>query len=136
MADGSDDLITINEMIEKFNQGDDIVCGSRYMLGGSQKGGFFLKSFLSKAAGISLIERLKREGKNSLADLILLVDAARITNAEKADLLQKIESDSLEKDVPFGLKDINKKWYALTRRVRVIVANPKVVDINLSLIHI
>ena len=89
-----------------------------------------IKVRLIEAAGISLMERLKREGKNSQADLILLVDAARITNAEKGDLLQKIESDSLEKDVPIGLKDPNKKWYALTRRVRVIVANPKVVDIN------
>ncbi len=85
---------------------------------------------LIEAAGISLIERLRREGKNSQADLILLVDAARITNAAKADLLQKIESSSLENDVPVGLKDPGKEWYALTRRVRVMVANPKVVDIN------
>ena len=89
-----------------------------------------IKVRLIEAAGISLIERLKREGKNSQADLILLVDAARITNAAKADLLQSIQSPSLEKDVPVGLKDPDKKWYALTRRVRVMVANPKVVDIN------
>ena len=89
-----------------------------------------IKVRLIEAAGISLIERLKREGKNSQADLILLVDAARITNAAKLGLLQKIESSSLEKDVPFGLKDPNKEWYALTRRVRVMVANPKVVDIS------
>ena len=43
---------------------------------------------LFEATGISLIERLKREGKNSKADLILLVDAARIHNAAKAGLLQ------------------------------------------------
>ena len=60
----------------------------------------------------------------------MLVDAARITNAAKAGLLQSIESKSLENDVPIGLKDKNKEWYALTRRVRVMVANPKVVDIN------
>ena len=89
-----------------------------------------IKVRLIEASGISLIERLKREGKNSQADLILLVDAARITNAAKANLLQKIESPNLEKDVPNGLKDPNKEWYALTRRVRVMVANPKVVDIN------
>ena len=59
-----------------------------------------IKVRLIEAAGISLIERLKREGKDSQADLILLVDAARITNASKANLLQKIESSSLEKDVP------------------------------------
>jgi len=89
-----------------------------------------IKVRLIEAAGISLIERLKREGKNSQADLILLVDAARITNAAKAGLLQNIESKSLEQDVPIGLKDKNKEWYALTRRVRVMVANPKVVDIS------
>ena len=89
-----------------------------------------IKVRLIEAAGISLIERLKREGKNSQADLILLVDAARITNAAKAGLLQSIESSSLENDVPNGLKDKDKEWYALTRRVRVMVANPKVVDLN------
>ena len=89
-----------------------------------------IKVRLIEAAGISLIERLRREGKNSQADLILLVDAARITNAAKADLLQKIESSSLENDVPVGLKDPRKKWYALTRRVRVMVVNPKVVDVS------
>ena len=89
-----------------------------------------IKVRLIEATGISLIERLKREGANSQADLVLLVDAARITNAAKANLLQKIESTKLENDVPKGLKDPNKEWYALTRRVRVIVANPKVVDIN------
>ena len=73
---------------------------------------------------------MKREGKNSQADLILLVDAARITNAAKAGLLQSIESSSLENDVPDGLKDKDKEWYALTRRVRVMVANPKVVDVK------
>ena len=89
-----------------------------------------IKVRLIEAAGISLIERLKREGKNSQADLILLVDAARITNAAKLGLLQQIDSTSLENDVPIGLKDPNKEWYALTRRVRVMVANPKVVDIS------
>ena len=89
-----------------------------------------IKVRLIEAAGISLIERLKREGKNSQADLILLVDAARITNAAKSGLLQSIDSSSLEKDVPDNLKDPSKEWYALTRRVRVMVVNPKVVDVN------
>ena len=89
-----------------------------------------IKVRLIEAAGISLIERLKREGENSQADLILLVDAARITNAAKSGLLQKINSITLENDVPIGLKDPNKEWYALTRRVRVMVANPKVVDVS------
>ena len=89
-----------------------------------------IKVRLIEATGISLIERLKREGKNSQADLILLVDAARITNAAKAGLLQSVDSSSLENDVPLGLKDKGKEWFALTRRVRVMVANPKVVDVS------
>ena len=89
-----------------------------------------IKVRLIEAAGISLIERLRREGKNSQADIILLVDAARITNAAKSGLLQKINSITLENDVPIGLKDPNKEWYALTRRVRVMVANPRRVDVS------
>ena len=96
-----------------------------------------IKVRLIEASGISLIERLRREGENTQADLILLVDAARITKAAKLDLLQKIESSSLENAVPQGLKDPSKQWYGLTRRVRVMVANPKVVDVvKLMTIHI
>ncbi len=89
-----------------------------------------IKVRVFETSGISLIERLRREGRNSQADLILLVDAARITNAAKSGLLQSINSSTLENDVPVGLKDPGKEWYALTRRVRVMVANPKVVDVS------
>ena len=44
-----------------------------------------IKVRLIEATGISLVERLKREGKNSNADVILLVDAARITTLQKLD---------------------------------------------------
>ena len=44
-----------------------------------------IKVRLIEAAGISLIERLKREGKNSQADLILLVDAAKLQMPQKQD---------------------------------------------------
>ena len=89
-----------------------------------------IKVRLIEAAGISLIERMKREGENSQADVILLVDAAKITEAAKANLLQPIDSAILKNDVPKSLRDPNNEWFALTRRVRVLVANPKVVDIN------
>ena len=55
----------------------------------------------------------------------MLVDAARITNAAKAGLLQSVESKSLENDVPIGLKDKGKEWYALIEGVRVMVAIQK-----------
>ena len=89
-----------------------------------------IKVRLIEATGISLVERLKREGSNSKADVILLVDAARISNAAKAGLLQSYRSEKLEKDVPSEYRDPQYRWYALTRRVRVMVANPKKVDID------
>ena len=60
---------------------------------------------LIEATGISLIERLKREGKKSKADLVLLVDAARISNAAKNGLLQPYRSEILEKNVPSEYRD-------------------------------
>ena len=89
-----------------------------------------IKIRLIEATGISLVERLKREGANSKADVILLVDAARISNAAKSGLLQSYRSSELEKNVPVEYRDPQSRWYALTRRVRVMVANPKKVDIN------
>jgi glycosyltransferase involved in cell wall biosynthesis len=54
MADLSDDLAKVDEMFRRVNEGYDIVCGSRYMKGGEQKGGPRFKKFLSKTAGISI----------------------------------------------------------------------------------
>jgi glycosyltransferase involved in cell wall biosynthesis len=54
MADLSDNLFKVDEMFEMINGGYDIVCGSRYMKGGEQRGGPWLKKFLSRAAGVSL----------------------------------------------------------------------------------
>ena len=85
---------------------------------------------LIEATGISLIERLKREGSSSKADLILLVDAARISNAAKVGLLQSYRSAKLDKEVPKEYRDSQGRWYALTRRVRVMIANPSKVDIS------
>lgn len=47
MADLSDDLKTVAAMLEKFNNGADIVCGSRHMKGGKQQGGPPVKTFIS-----------------------------------------------------------------------------------------
>ena len=54
MADLADDLSAVPPMLEKFRQGDDVVCGSRYMRGGRQIGGPLLKRSLSRLAGVSL----------------------------------------------------------------------------------
>jgi len=54
MADLCDDLSTIKKMLEKMDEGYDIVCGSRYIEGGTRLGGSKLKGFLSSLAGHSL----------------------------------------------------------------------------------
>jgi len=54
MADLSDDLAKVDEMVARANEGYDIVCGSRYMKGGKQIGGPAIKRALSRLAGLSL----------------------------------------------------------------------------------
>jgi dolichol-phosphate mannosyltransferase len=51
MGDLCDDLSTIKLMFEKIQEGYDVVCGSRYIKGGSRLGGSRFKGFLSFAAG-------------------------------------------------------------------------------------
>lgn len=54
MADLTDDPQTLNLMFKKFEEGFDIVSGSRYMPGGHQVGGPVIKQLMSRAAGVSL----------------------------------------------------------------------------------
>jgi dolichol-phosphate mannosyltransferase len=54
MGDGSDDAGDIDSMYELAKGGADVVAGSRYMRGGHQLGGPFLKRTMSRAAGLSL----------------------------------------------------------------------------------
>jgi iron(III) transport system substrate-binding protein len=75
-----------------------------------------------------LIVRLKSEGENSPADVLVLVDAARIQRARQEELFQPISSEALNRDVPANLRDPAGSWYALTRRARPIMVNPALVD--------
>ncbi len=54
MADLSDDYDVVDKMCRLMDQGCDVVCGSRYMKGGKQRGGPLIKKTLSRAAGVSL----------------------------------------------------------------------------------
>lgn len=54
MADLSDDMKDVDKMYKKYLEGAHIVCGSRYMKGGKQIGGPFIKRTLSRIAGFSL----------------------------------------------------------------------------------
>lgn len=54
MADLSDDLARVDDMLALYRKGYKLVAGSRYMKGGSLEGGPWLKQSLSRAAGVSL----------------------------------------------------------------------------------
>lgn len=54
MGDLCDDLSTIKIMLQKINDGYDVVCGARYIKEGARLGGSRLKGFLSSFAGKSL----------------------------------------------------------------------------------
>jgi hypothetical protein len=54
MADLSDDLGKVEEMLRLYRQGYRVICPSRYMRGGRQIGGPLLKRWLSRGAGVSL----------------------------------------------------------------------------------
>jgi dolichol-phosphate mannosyltransferase len=54
MGDGSDELPLVPKMIEAWRRGAGVVSASRYVPGGRQEGGGWLKSNLSRFAGRSL----------------------------------------------------------------------------------
>jgi len=54
MADGSDDVSQVDNMVELARSGVDVVAASRYMRGGRQIGGPRLKRTLSRLAGLTL----------------------------------------------------------------------------------
>jgi iron(III) transport system substrate-binding protein len=75
----------------------------------------------------ALLERLKNEGKNSPADVILMVDAARLWRAQIDGMFQPVKSKVLESRIPANLraKDDGKgsEWFGFSTRGRIIVYN-------------
>ncbi|HUF64123.1 MAG TPA: extracellular solute-binding protein [Verrucomicrobiales bacterium] len=68
-----------------------------------------------------LIERLKSEGENSPADILVTVDAGRMQRAKSEGLLQPFSSETLAKATPGKLRDPDDFWYPYTIRARVIL---------------
>ena len=87
-----------------------------------------IKVRLLEAKDSEIIERLRKEGRNSSADVLILVDAARLDQATDAGLFQPVRSAELLRDVPLSLRDPKGRWFGLTRRVRAVVVNPKLVN--------
>lgn len=68
-----------------------------------------------------LIERIKREGESTPADLFITVDGGILNNAKKAGLLQPVESKAILEQVPAQYRDTDNQWIGLSTRARVIV---------------
>lgn len=88
----------------------------------TQKTGIPVK--VVKAKADTLLERLKAEGMDSHADILITSDASRLAAADRADLLQPIESSLLREKVPAHLRDPDNKWFGFTQRARVLVYHP------------
>ena len=72
-----------------------------------------------------ILERLRTEGSASPADVILLVDAARLWRAEEAGLFRPLKSAVLDKAIPARLRGTDKgtgsQWFGFSTRARVVV---------------
>ncbi|MEO1750346.1 Fe(3+) ABC transporter substrate-binding protein [Thiofaba sp. EF100] len=73
----------------------------------------------------ALIERLKAEGAQSPADVLMTADAGRLHRAKAAGLLQAVDSPTLNAAIPAAYRDPGNQWFGLTLRARVIVYAPE-----------
>ena len=71
------------------------------------------------SASSGLEQRIKTEGQNSPADVLLTVDIARIEEAVRAGISQPIKSDVLDKVVSPQYRDPEGHWYGISMRARV-----------------
>jgi len=70
-----------------------------------------------------LLERLLSEGANTPADLVLTVDISRLKQFVEKDILIPIESKILQKNIPSHLRDSKNRWFALSKRARIVAVS-------------
>ena len=70
--------------------------------------------------GAPLVQRLRAEGKNSPADVLMTVDAGDLWRATRAGLFSPIRSNALEASIPTHLRDPEGRWFGLAVRARTI----------------
>ncbi len=75
------------------------------------------------SASSGLEQRIKTEGANSPADVLLTVDIGRLEDAVKAGITQAIVSPALDKVVSPQFRDPEGHWYGISMRARVIYAS-------------
>jgi dolichol-phosphate mannosyltransferase len=90
MADGSDDPMQIDQLTRLVERGVVVACASRYMRGGQQVGGPWVKGRVSRFAGVSL-------------NLIAHVGTHDATNSFKAYSRAFVERVGIDSDAGFEL---------------------------------
>ena len=73
-------------------------------------------------AASGLEERLRAEGQNSPADVLLTVDIGRLQQAKDYGVTQPVKSDAIEKAIPAAYRDPEGHWYGVSLRGRVVYA--------------
>ena len=76
----------------------------------------------------ALLERMRSEGARSPADVVLLVDAARLATAQEDGLFQPVQSKVLAERIPAQYTGDKGLWHAFSSRSRVIVYNKANID--------
>ncbi|MGV3759416.1 MAG: extracellular solute-binding protein [Actinomycetota bacterium] len=75
-----------------------------------------------------LFERLRREGDDTPADLLITTDLANLWRADEAGLLDPVSTAALEAAVPEGLRAVDGAWWAISTRLRIPVVATERVD--------
>jgi iron(III) transport system substrate-binding protein len=68
-----------------------------------------------------LLARLKAEGANTPADLLITVDAGNLWLAASSGVLARVDSKILGTNIPAHLRDPENRWFGLSVRARTIV---------------
>ena len=84
----------------------------------TKKTGIKINRIEDKAS--ALMKRIKAEGANSPADVLLTVDIGRLWAAERDGMLQPTKSEVLSKAIPAHLRDPDGHWFGFSTRARVI----------------
>ncbi|MEJ2763978.1 Fe(3+) ABC transporter substrate-binding protein [Photobacterium sp. MCCC 1A19761] len=76
-----------------------------------------------KFAKNGLAEALQREGEYSPADVMLTTDISRLVELSDKKLVQAVDSDIIDKNVPAQYRDSDDEWFALTLRTRSVYSS-------------
>ena len=79
-------------------------------------------------ASKGLVQRLQAEGTRSPADVILTVDIARLYVYADKNLLAPTNSNILKTNIPIHLRDQEDRWFAFSKRARVIAVSKRASD--------